>query len=152
MSEVGSVPVWTSWLSTSAGSCSWVRAILGSNAGCGVKGLRVVLGGTDEWKIAVEQSVYFLPRRVIASWVPSKEAWSEGWGRWFYHSAVLQWNSTWSNVPSSEVLSTRQTGTRWSRSRGNGQRMQHLAYGKRPRELGLVSLGFDKTLLRVFIT
>ena len=110
--------VCTLWSSTSsrARSCTWVRAIPGTNTGWGMSGLRAALQRRTwgcwwmkNWIWA--SNVCLQPRKPIASWAASKEAWPAGRGRWFSPSTLLLWDPTWNTESSSGTPSVRKTWT-----------------------------------------
>ena len=101
-------------------------------------------------------NVRLQPRRPTASQAAFPAAWPSGRGQGFCPSALLWWDPTWSTAPgapasSSGALSTGQTWTCWSRSRGghkNDLRVgTPLLWGKAER-VGAVQPGEEKAPMR----
>ena len=119
----------------------------------GVKGLRRTTWGYSwmkSWMWA--NNVCLQPRRPTIPWAAS-EVWRAGQGRWFWPSALLWWEPTWSPASSSEALRTGKTWTWWSGSRGghkNDQRDGTPLLRREAERVGAVQPGEEKAVGRPY--
>lgn len=96
-----------------------------------------------DWGVFVDEKLNVTHQCALAAWL--SQQWHDWW-RWFCHSTLSFWNSTWSTSSSSGGLQRRNTWIYWNESRGvplswsEDWNTSHLLI-RQGEEWGLLNLG-----------